>query len=645
MARAESFTLDGACPSAQLIDESALALLAAVRLQRCSPVATPLSFHEKGPIRGPGFCAAARGLTHECFGPSAGLRYSREPFVLAPQALAMSIEMYVFFRGKLPSKAALTRAMKELGFPFTIKPATGSLDKQHGYMPMLLRRDETGVEFDVYDDPSALAEFADVGFDPSFNRMANFRWAGDPQEMVAGMCCAAALAKLVGGVVFDAEAAKLHSADEAIAFAQSNLDLVAEPKGARVPGTRPADIKRYLKPLLKLRSDLVLVGRHLLIRPVRHLLRGALLDRTGDKYSFEICHFDRPLYEPFGFVGPHSIHPVRWKVYEPYFKTLLLDSLKEDIFDEVGKLTSVAEVKVMEPFVALVLWGQLDEAAELLNEYERRWASNPDSVRRIEKQRGVLASGIPALCEEYHAKERATAEAMKLGDAWEPSPFPVEVTGSDRARVGSESVFFTTPWAELPANLWREMPDVPGDICFATFILERKGRQILWMPLTEQEAKERHQGYQEYVLAARLPDGMLVCLKHRTAWSPHDPVQPLNPAYVPTRDFHLHIHGSNFRITASIDEDREEKGSVDLYSVSVYEGNATSDKWHAFNYFREQTVSIHDSRAGVPLFNKRAMTPSDISLCRFTLPMFGDFWTYFMRVRDYLKREGLENFV
>ena len=50
------------------------------------------------------------------------------------------------------------------------------------------------------------------------------------------------------------------------------------------PGTRPSDIKRYLKPLLQQRSDLVLVGRRLIIRPVRHLLRGAFLDRTSDKY-------------------------------------------------------------------------------------------------------------------------------------------------------------------------------------------------------------------------------------------------------------------------------------------------------------------------------------------------------------------------
>jgi hypothetical protein len=36
----------------------------------------------------------------------------------------MSTETHVFFRGKLPTKAALSRAMKELGFPFSIKPAT-----------------------------------------------------------------------------------------------------------------------------------------------------------------------------------------------------------------------------------------------------------------------------------------------------------------------------------------------------------------------------------------------------------------------------------------------------------------------------------------------------------------------------------------
>src|SRR3982074_3474444 len=109
----------------------------------------------------------------------------------------MSTETHVFFRGKLPSKAALARAMKELGFPFALKPATGSLEQQRGFMPMTLRREETGVELDVYDDHAAVEEFAAEGVDASFERRASFRWGGDFQEGVAGMCAAGAAANAV----------------------------------------------------------------------------------------------------------------------------------------------------------------------------------------------------------------------------------------------------------------------------------------------------------------------------------------------------------------------------------------------------------------------------------------------------------------
>jgi hypothetical protein len=68
----------------------------------------------------------------------------------------MSAEMHVLFRGKLPDKRALSRAMAELGFPLTI--AAGLLERQRGFMPMRLRREETGVEFDVFDDRAAVEE-------------------------------------------------------------------------------------------------------------------------------------------------------------------------------------------------------------------------------------------------------------------------------------------------------------------------------------------------------------------------------------------------------------------------------------------------------------------------------------------------------
>ena len=114
--------------------------------------------------------------------------------------------------------------------------------------------------------------------------------------MLCALCTAAALAKLVDGIVRDDDGAHL-SADQAIAQARELSSRVkpAEPRY----GTRPADIKRYLKPLLELRSDLVVVGRHLFIRPVRHLLRGALFDPTSDKYRFEIMGYvHAPLWHP-----------------------------------------------------------------------------------------------------------------------------------------------------------------------------------------------------------------------------------------------------------------------------------------------------------------------------------------------------------
>ena len=71
-----------------------------------------------------------------------------------------------------------------------------------------------------------------------------------------------------------------------------------KPEDVKRPGARPADLKRYLKPLLKQRSDLVLIGRLLLvIRPVRHIVKARVFARTSDKYKFQIVRFIRPLFE------------------------------------------------------------------------------------------------------------------------------------------------------------------------------------------------------------------------------------------------------------------------------------------------------------------------------------------------------------
>ena len=213
----------------------------------------------------------------------------------------MSMETHVFFRGKLPTKAALSRTMKRARlsvFHYAFDRLARAAERLHADEVGAGRR--PGSSSTSTTITASVEEFADVGVDAGFERRASLRWGGDFQEAVAGMSAAAALAKLMNGVVFDEAEDKLLSADDAIALARRNLQELMKPEDVKHPGTRPADLKRYLKPLLKQRSDLVLIGRLLLIRPVRHIVRGVFFDRTSDKYLFKLHVIVRLLVEPGG---------------------------------------------------------------------------------------------------------------------------------------------------------------------------------------------------------------------------------------------------------------------------------------------------------------------------------------------------------
>jgi hypothetical protein len=564
----------------------------------------------------------------------------------------MSTETHVFFRGKLPSKTALSRAMKELGFPFSIKPATGSLEEQSGFMPMTLRREETGVEFDLYNDHAAVEEFADEGVDQRFERRASFRWSGDFQEAVAGMCAAAALAKLTSGVVFDEAENKLLPVDGAIELARRNLETLLKPKPEPRLGTRPADIKRYLKPLLKQRSDLVLLGRRLIIRPARHLLRGVFFDRTSDKYEFRLWRYVCPLFAGAEGAGyDNYIYSPISRVWEPDFEPLLFDYLAEDLFDYVGKIATLedfaglAEPRRRDPSLAIAafaLSGRAESAVEMLDEIEK----SDDGRRRswIGEQRGLLARDINLFCTECRAKEAETAQNLYLGDIWEPAPFSVEVAAANGAISCAEPHFMTTPWISRPPGLVEEVPERPGDVRFAKAEMSRNGRVIMLIPLAREAAAELHGTRQDYVLATRLPRGNLLVLRHRTGWSPHNPEQPRNPDYVPRREFLLEVYGSLGRLQTTFNEDSEKPDVVEMRSVSVLNQASGDEVWYAYNSFKARERSIYDHRDLTEGRVCRSFTDSDLSLCKFDAPPFGEFTDLWRRVEKYLEREGFGEF-
>ena len=103
-------------------------------------------------------------------------------------------------------------------------------------------------------------------------------------------------------------------------------------------------------------------------------------------------------------------------------------------------------------FEALVLSGQIESAFTFVNDIERRRSHISSWRDWAENKRKVIEGGISALCEEHHRREFVTAKAMKLGDIWEPSPFPVELSGADRASRTDEPLFLTTPWINLPPS-------------------------------------------------------------------------------------------------------------------------------------------------------------------------------------------------
>jgi hypothetical protein len=472
----------------------------------------------------------------------------------------MAAEMHVLFGGKLPGATALTRAMKELGFPLAIKPGVGSLERHSGFMPMRLRREDTGVEFDVFDDRADVEELAGEDFDPRFERSANFRWGSDEDEMLCAMCAAAALAKLVNGLVLEENEDRPLTPDEAIAFARKHLELVKPQPTQR--GTRPADIKRYLKPLLELRSDLVLVGRRLLIRPFRHLLRGAFLDRTGDKYMFRVWCYITPVYSAspgsLGYGG--DLSPVSSQVWQPHFEPLLIDCLATDIFDELGRMTSLQDFAVamvagqssgwaswgeyLAPISSLVLAGEQDRAADYVQKLDREdWSESHKREIRACWER--VTADVPAFCEKMHAQEAENIKALKLDKIWEPSPFPVELPAAQRTPRSAEKIFLTNPWPARPPGLWQELPTEPGDVRFAKDFLRRDGKLALPVALTREEAEVRHDAGENYVLAARLPDGLLLLIR-LSGWDRNDPWTFNHaPTWAPIITFMFEVHGES----------------------------------------------------------------------------------------------------
>lgn len=553
----------------------------------------------------------------------------------------MANETHVLFRGKLPSKAVLTRAMKELGFPLAIKPASGSLETQSGFMPMTLRGEETGVEFDVLGSSTVRHLLGEN--DAGFERCASFRWGGDEDEMLCAVCASAALAQLVDGAVFEESEGILLESGEAIRYAREHLRRAAPRPKLR--GTRPADIKRYLKPLLQQRSDLVLAERRLVIRPVRHLLRGAFLDRTGDKHCFRIWRFVKPLWTHPDDIGVGGYRfGIIWQVWKPHFEPLLLDCLANEVFDRVGQVTSLDGFDHDDPLerqpqamlTRLVLAGEWERAATFVQQTENGDARD-DYKAEFRAHWERLRNDVEGFCARLHAREAENIKAMKLEHIWEPSPFPVELPAAERGRT-AEAPFVTTPWVSRPPGLLQEAPQNPGEVRYAKEYFYRGDDVMLVVPLTIEAAEERHREGEDYVLATRLSDGILLVITRDCHGDRDAEVYSPYPVRSPHASFRIRLHTSSDIITALASPDRNDTGVINLWTIDVDNLAERFSGWLC--YLRNGEKAVHDSRSGPKVYTKTAMTAAERKLATCPTPAFGDCAALGERVRSLLRVAG-----
>jgi hypothetical protein len=219
--------------------------------------------------------------------------------------------------------------------------------------------------------------------------------------------------------------------------------------------TTVAHVKQVVQPLLQRNPDLVLVGRRVFIKPVRHILRGITLMRSINPSLFIPAWAVVFMFEPrggFSLNWGERIYKVTWDVTNLDLPTKMCEAIEEQalpllrpietIDDFVGFATkerfrdTYLDLYEHRKIFVDIARGDLDSARSIC-EYmatghaERRYLpmKMDEEYDRITKELCPLIAkndraGLARLLHKY---EESSVRAMKLEKYWEPTPFPIEL--------------------------------------------------------------------------------------------------------------------------------------------------------------------------------------------------------------------------
>ena len=320
--------------------------------------------------------------------------------------------------------------------------------------------------------------------------------------------------------------------------------------------------------------------------------------------------------------------------------------LAEDIFDVIGRMTRLVEL-VSDPdepetsyaitakIRGLLLAGERERAIESIPAF----CAEPHASEFGRELWQMIEADIAALCAQSHAREAENAKALKIEHIWEPSPFPVELPAAERTSV-AEPVFSRATWISRPSWLLGEVPDTPGEVRFAKATIWRHGRTTLLVPLTREEAEQRHRDCEHYVTVALLSDGARLVIR-RGAWDRNNP-RRLNPpagwgAFV---GYHIGLCASShsaFAWTSFLDLP---EGFVAFYSIEVYRDGRDQSIWSGSFDLGKDERSIHDERSGKKVYSQAPLTTVERDLATFSISPFAEYADLVERMRSLLQIAG-----
>ena len=215
--------------------------------------------------------------------------------------------------------------------------------------------------------------------------------------------------------------------------------------------TTARQIKKSLAPLVERHDDLVLKGPWLYLKPVRHLLRAVLIDRTGEAARF------RPRWAVMSLCVPQRVFPLNWgamisrpgtnKLWfwdDPSLQADLLAAIEEQALPRLRMLKTLGDFVAfandrhrfsLDPFDAFLLprivvdvaRGDLAAARSGCEEVlsgRTMWSMPGRTVGELCHLVGKNdRAGMARLLHEWEAY---TVDKLKLRDIWEPTPFPLE---------------------------------------------------------------------------------------------------------------------------------------------------------------------------------------------------------------------------